>query len=164
MFECECMYVHALVKSRCLERPRQSWVRIRDLFNVCVCEMALRFLIHRVTNVLNHFLNHIQSCDHFINCGHISRIKSLFDVSHFRDVDYVGLSYFRPEGCTELLFYYSEDHRDWSVLCLSSLERSLFWRRRHLLAGARFRFVVIYWSFEKKLAFTSVSRRRSLFV
>lgn len=34
--ECERVLVYALVKSRCYERPRQSRLRIRDLF-LCVC-------------------------------------------------------------------------------------------------------------------------------
>lgn len=46
---CVRAFVYALVKSRCYERPRQSWVRIRDLF--CVCESV--FLTHQAVDLHN---------------------------------------------------------------------------------------------------------------
>lgn len=91
-----CVFEYALVKSRCYERPCQSWVRIRDLLCVYMWERETVFLTQRAKEWIC-FLNDISLLNHFNTCGLISELKFSVHFSHWRFASKVGSDRFRFE-------------------------------------------------------------------
>ena len=126
---CICVFVCALVKSRCYERPCQSWVRIRDLFCVCVCVCVCVFVC--VWGWETVFLTH--------RATDLRRVSRLFKWHFFVEIISLTVVTFQKvnERCS-LKLARGEDHLDWKksflrrellgffILILKSVDGTLF--------------------------------------